>query len=258
LQNFFKNEEYMRILVARDIERIKEELWAGNKQRDIAADYGVTQTTISRIMTGHEYYDTAWPDSSIGPLSITRRKEIHTGRRSRASERVLSVMENLTSSKAEKAIRTAVEEEPEPAFEEVADAVELAVETIPQSAEAAKEPEPRITKEEAYSVLEEKADELEAQDQEDMKATLAAVGDSPPESISDGTVLELELESITWKSVLLLAGGNPFVKKAEDEDNLILQQAIGVVFKALPAWESDQCATLLKSTYDVLMEEQDD
>jgi len=250
----------MKILIPHDVVAIKEGLWSGSKQRELALDYGVTQTTISRIMTGHEYFDTAWPDGSVGPLSITRRKEIHVGRRSRSSERVLAGMEALTAGKAEKAIRVAVEEEPEAVSYEEAHPIEYEeiVVAVPVVVEPSQKPEPKLTRQEAYSVLEEKANALEVADQEQLHAIVSDAGDSPPESELDEPALEFELEAYTWKNVLLLAGGNPFVKKAKDEDNLLLKQAIGVVFMALPteAWESDQCATLLKSTYDVLKGEE--
>ena len=52
---------------------IKERLWDGMlKQREIAEEYFVTQTTISRIFRGYEHADVPWPDGSTGSIPADR------------------------------------------------------------------------------------------------------------------------------------------------------------------------------------------
>jgi|TARA_Y100000310_G_scaffold345664_1_gene467928 hypothetical protein len=52
---------------------IKEKLWDGMlKQREIAEEFYVTQTTISRIFRGHEHPDVPWPDNSTGSIPEAR------------------------------------------------------------------------------------------------------------------------------------------------------------------------------------------
>ena len=52
---------------------IKEKLWDGMlKQREIAEEYFVTQTTISRIFRGYEHADVLWPDGSEGSIPEAR------------------------------------------------------------------------------------------------------------------------------------------------------------------------------------------
>lgn len=52
---------------------IKEKLWDGAlKQYEIAEEFSVTQTTISRIFRGHEHSEVPWPDNSTGPIPIAR------------------------------------------------------------------------------------------------------------------------------------------------------------------------------------------
>jgi hypothetical protein len=52
---------------------IKEKLWDGMlKQREIAEEFYVTQTTISRIFRGYEHTDVLWPDGSEGSIPEAR------------------------------------------------------------------------------------------------------------------------------------------------------------------------------------------
>ncbi|MAH45955.1 hypothetical protein CMI37_08990 [Candidatus Pacearchaeota archaeon] len=235
----------VKILIPYDIVQIKDAIWAGEKQRAIAQNFGVTQTTISRIATGDEYFDTAWPDGSIGPLPINRRKEIHVGRRSRAAQAVLSVMEDAKVRPSEPILLEAIEQ----VEEETHTPEEQPLEVV-QSEDP---PRPRITREEADAMLEEQAEALEAEDQQAMLNAISDTGDNP-EAEEQEEATEVDVDVHSWDVILKLAKTNAFVEKAERDDNTLLRNAICIVFKALPEdnWESSQCANLLKSTMEVL------
>ena len=56
---------------------IKEDLYDGIlREADIAKKYGVPEPMVSKILTGHEWYDVEWPDISIGPIEEGRHREI--------------------------------------------------------------------------------------------------------------------------------------------------------------------------------------
>lgn len=59
--------------MARGIKRL---IWAGYIQTRVAGLYGVSQTSISRIVNGEDFYDVAWPDGSTGELNPLRRRAL--------------------------------------------------------------------------------------------------------------------------------------------------------------------------------------
>lgn len=236
-----------RILIAHDVILIKDAIWAGGLQRNIAREFAVTQTTISRIMTGHEYNDTSWPDGSIGPLSIERRKKIHKGRRSRSTAVVTERLEE----KEEEVQKDSV-------LERIA--AETSAARKPASAEQPaeqKEQSKGLSTNEVYAMLEAQSDALDVVEQREMLAAIGAVGKSPTagkEKKDEEAILITD--EYTWKQILQLAAKNPFVEKAVSDKDESLKHAIQIVFKALPdtSWATAQCAKLLKSTMTVLEE----
>lgn len=55
---------------------IKAMLWEGEKQRDIAARFGVSQTTVSSICRGYQWPEAVWPDNTKGRMSDERWKQL--------------------------------------------------------------------------------------------------------------------------------------------------------------------------------------
>src|SRR5262252_8960729 len=70
----------MRILTKQKARMIKKLLWEGFLQRDIALEFTVTQTTISRILNGLQYPEVPWPNGIVGAMPRFRALEIHRGR----------------------------------------------------------------------------------------------------------------------------------------------------------------------------------
>ena len=63
-------------LSAPEVQRVKEMLWQGSAQQDVAAHFGVSQATVSRIQTGEQWTHVRWPDGSSGPLPVEREQQI--------------------------------------------------------------------------------------------------------------------------------------------------------------------------------------
>lgn len=63
-----------------DVEDIKRNLWLGHRQADIATAFGISQTTVSRILRGEQYFDIPWPSGEVGPLPERRIREIQLSR----------------------------------------------------------------------------------------------------------------------------------------------------------------------------------
>jgi hypothetical protein len=61
------------ILNKNSVFEIKRRIWEGEPQHYVAADLGVTQPTISRIVNGDQWFHIPWPDGSLGALSTQRR-----------------------------------------------------------------------------------------------------------------------------------------------------------------------------------------
>ena len=65
-----------------DVHSIKEDIYDGVlRQWEIAEKYGVSQPMISKILRGHEWHDTEWPDGTVGELSEARYKDLMNSKR---------------------------------------------------------------------------------------------------------------------------------------------------------------------------------
>lgn len=56
-----------------DASAIKRLLWRGTKQSVVAAQFQVSQPTISYILRGTQWASTQWPDGTDGPLPLEQR-----------------------------------------------------------------------------------------------------------------------------------------------------------------------------------------
>jgi hypothetical protein len=65
-----------RKLEAEEVVKVKEMLWQGTAQQDIADHFGISQATVSRIQRGDQWTHIRWPDNSHGPLPIEREQQI--------------------------------------------------------------------------------------------------------------------------------------------------------------------------------------
>ena len=59
-----------------DALKIKEMLWQGTLQQDVARHFGVSQATISRIQNGAVWALIKWPDGNMGALPPEREHDL--------------------------------------------------------------------------------------------------------------------------------------------------------------------------------------
>ena len=88
-----------------EIAEIKQQLWTGvAKQDDIALAYHVTQSTVSRVLSGAQGASVPWPDGSLGGMTQERKLSIYKERRTllqRASSEDTTLSSRLALSVAE-------------------------------------------------------------------------------------------------------------------------------------------------------------
>lgn len=71
------------ILSSQQVRDIKRMVWEGAPQREVAQWAGITQATVSRIVTGDQWFQVPWPDGSVGGLPIEQRVRLHIVKYSR-------------------------------------------------------------------------------------------------------------------------------------------------------------------------------
>ena len=71
-----------KYLTELDAHSIKQDLYDGvMRQWEIAEKFGISQPMVSKILRGHEWHDTEWPDRSIGHMPETRYRELLNSKR---------------------------------------------------------------------------------------------------------------------------------------------------------------------------------
>jgi len=65
------------VLTSDEVSAIKHALWNGKAQSLLAAEYGVTQPTISHIMRGNSWAFIPWPDGSLGPIALNKKRTLN-------------------------------------------------------------------------------------------------------------------------------------------------------------------------------------
>lgn len=63
-------------LTIEDATDIKLRLWLCEPQHEVAAIHNVSQTTISRILHGRQWYEARWPSGEVGPMPNARIKQL--------------------------------------------------------------------------------------------------------------------------------------------------------------------------------------
>lgn len=87
----------MKALTFLTVKQIKDALWKGEHQKEVAERFGISQPTISRILHGEQWYDVPWPDASLGALSTYQQALILRERHSvRSEKRFRRVLHTLT------------------------------------------------------------------------------------------------------------------------------------------------------------------
>lgn len=81
------------VLNALTVSQIKRRIWDGESQHYVAADIGVTQPTISRIVNGEQWFEVKWPDGSMGGLSTDRRLELQREKLNKQKHRTVPTEE---------------------------------------------------------------------------------------------------------------------------------------------------------------------
>jgi len=87
----------MKALNFLTVKQIKDALWKGEHQKEVAERFGISQPTISRILHGEQWYEVPWPDGSLGALSTYQQALILKERHSvRSEKRFRRVLHSLT------------------------------------------------------------------------------------------------------------------------------------------------------------------
>lgn len=71
-------------LTEADVTRIKQRLWDGELQRQVARDFDVIESTISNIAAGYKWPYVKWPNGAEGGMPRSQRRAIIKARREAA------------------------------------------------------------------------------------------------------------------------------------------------------------------------------
>ena len=64
---------------------IKKRIWEGFKQNKVADEFMVAQPTISRIVSGEQWFEALWPDGTIGGINAINWRAFHINKTEKMS-----------------------------------------------------------------------------------------------------------------------------------------------------------------------------
>lgn len=209
---------------------VKQKIWDGEMQKDIAREHNISQTQVSRIKLGDSWNWIPWPDGTTGPLPALQ-------------ERQQMVREYRPDSTPEEIV-------PLPALPENT--------SVPQTGPAPLSLDARAAQDQAIRRLrDEILEEEEQKEREDLspkrprreKARRKVKSQEEPPPLK------------TWEECLFEDAEHPLVKEAISTDNKALKRAIQETFSSVSPsiWrEAATCQTVRELADRMTMEGQDD
>lgn len=245
---------------------IKAMLWLGQTQEQVASDFGIHQTTVSRIVRGKAWYEARWPDGTVGAMSSERAFELkfpsQPSRLLEATHR-LAVPPIDSEASSEDAAKQATEDQtddqagPETVSEGagVADASSdgdgstrsVAQHTV-QVSDVDRWREDRDAR---AAALDDLAQQAEQQMESELEAITAhASGPARRGSSKRKQAGKPEYELYDWDELRKLVSKNPLVAAAVDDEEL--RYCVRAAFKLLPRgqWGTPAAAQLVKEIAD--------
>ena len=241
---------------------IKTLLWHGSTQDAIASHYKISQTTVSRIVRGKQWFKAPWPNGDIGAMP-----------REKAIERKVSGLVNITPDrmvfepKMHPPSRTdkSQAEFYKQAMPPITDDGPTSMKGVkiyadkgaarPTPEELEKEIELEKKKKELlagdYQRLGEAAEQRAVDELESAVQTTGTAARGARKDIKDQT----DLNIISWADIIKTAPKNKLVASGLVEESL--RPAICQVFTALPKseWGSAQARLLVQQTMQIMKEE---
>lgn len=72
------------------VKEIKQRIWEGQSQYTVAMDFAISQSQVSRIVSGSQWYEVAWPNGAPGAFPTNRRLELERQRIEGQKRRVVA------------------------------------------------------------------------------------------------------------------------------------------------------------------------
>lgn len=175
---------------------LKRDIWAGGqKQHDVAKAFGLSQGTISRVISGESYSHVEWPNGTTGAMPQERHRkmiQLRTGRTLRTRK--------------------------------------ILPEAIPEPSRPDRAAPTLARRVEQISTLD---DDFVEEMEEDFIEAIADIGPSVPDSIQQQGIDESRQEILPWEDCIDRLGvGHSLVVKAtrgpSSHEGALLKKAIGV------------------------------
>lgn len=230
-----------RILSRADVVQIKELIWNGARHIDIATKFGVARNYVSWIAGGGVYGDISWPDGSIGKLSEERKLIIRQMRGiPKAGGEISKPSHPLRRRTDVEVPSIAIPTDLNKIIEEV-----MGPKEVPK-------PETYLSEYE-LAILEDIKRQHEEESEEELLRAVTCIEPTsgrPPRSAD----VPFQYEKYDWEDVQVLAPFNKFVKLATEQNDSLLQEAICIVFCALPKnqWQEEHAWTNILSVREKL------
>lgn len=242
---------------ARDIKSL---LWNGSTQDAIAAHYNISQTTVSRIVRGKQWFKAPWPNGDVGPMPREKAIERKVGgdlySEGRRLTDVALVNPDTPAMRAQISPKTAGPTKiinPQIYADKGAAApARPTVEKVQAEVELEKKKKALLASD--YQRLGEAAEQRAVDDLESAVQTTDNTARLPRDDIKDQT----DLNIIPWTDIVKAAPRNNLVKSGLVDATL--RPAICQVFAVLPKseWGKAQARLLVSQTMQILKEEKTD
>jgi len=236
---------------------IKTLLWHGSTQDNIASTYKISQTTVSRIVRGKQWFKAPWPNGDVGPMP--REKVIER----KVGSNMYSGNTRLTDVADTYPDTPAIREQISPKTkgptkirnQKIYADKGAALAARPTPKELEKEIELEKKKKELlagdYQRLGEAAEQRAVDELESAVQTTGTKPRAGRDNIKDQT----DLDILPWADIVKASPRNRLVMLGGDDP--AMQPAICQVFAALPKseWGSAQARLLVQQTMQIMKEE---
>lgn len=222
-----------RKLTEDDIIELKQKLWDGFLQKQVAELYDLSQPHVSRIVQGDQWPEVPWPDGTYGAINeehYRNTKKINKERNKRIIRSSVAPISNIKP-----------EDIPDldPQTEEYADIMGLspeAVRTLPEQVELSPD-----------EIAEAAGKAMEQQFADDF----LSVGDEQRENVEKPKEINIsDLEALPWEEVALVDPFNPAIIYAEND--IQFREVLCRAFKLIEPvkWDTKLAESLLHQIAD--------
>lgn len=218
-----------------DIHIAKSLICQGHSQVAVARAVGISASHMSRICAGDVHRDIPWPDPSVGEKLMRDRREVisytplRDSRPDLASLSLPPVIRHNTAEISTGEIRDTQQATEGEAIEEARTKAAFRAELRRQVFERAEKVEDEMNKE--------------------FLKNITTVREGQREGKEGKKPTAWDAKFIAWEEVIERAEKNMIVEVLKDNEDEILQRAIGIVFFAIPQdeWEGEQAVQMIAS-----------